>query len=258
MLFYNGLPAVFADLNGNLVKYLYNTTSSAGTAWFPKSSGNQLRAIVQNNRTLDKNGNAIYTEDIVVATLNYNSAYYLTSIVSPGRTLAFSYDSSYYLTKVSVSEYLNSKTTATTYDLAQYGYTDGILTDVYDVERQYGVHYTFTDGKCSSYYEFAGTISSHTVGGYYDIAYKPGQTTYTFANVNNGSNSGKFEDDIITVNVYDYYGRTICSYTKDGLGNVIGATAGSYVESNNFLMIYYPLHLKEDFLNNLTGGILGK
>ena len=234
MLFYNGLPAVFADLNGNLVKYLYNTTSSAGTAWFPKSSGNQLRAIVQNNRTLDKNGNAIYTEDIVVATLNYNSAYYLTSIVSPGRTLAFSYDSSHYLTKVSVSEYLNSKTTATTYDLAQYGYTDGILTDVYDVERQYGVHYDFTDGKCSSYYEFAGTISSHTVGGHYDIAYKPGQTTYTFANVNNGSNSGKFEDDIITVNVYDYYGRTICSYTKDGLGNVIGATAGSYVESNDF------------------------
>ena len=148
------------DLNGNVVKYLYNTTSSAGTAWFPKSSGNQLRAIVQNNRTLDKSGNAIYTEDIVVATLNYNSAYYLTSIVSPGRTLAFSYDSSHYLTKVSVSEYLNSKTTATTYDLAQYGYTDGILTDVYDVERQYGVHYDFTDGKCSSYYEFAGTISS--------------------------------------------------------------------------------------------------
>ena len=46
--------------------------------------------------------------------------------------------------------------------------------------------------------------------------------------------SGSLADDVYTVNVFDYYGRTVCSYMKDNAGKVHSATAGSYVDADDF------------------------
>ena len=234
LLFYNGLPAVFMDKSGNIVKYLYDTTSSSGTTWFPESTGSQLRAIVQNNALEDGSR----TPDIQVATLTYSDGY-LSSIASPGRTVYYAYETygtGKLLTAVAVSEYLNSSTNYTTYTLAEYGYTNGILTALRDTERQYGLLYTYdtVKQKYTEYYEFAGTIASHTVGGVYEITYEPRQTTYKYVGADDSGSSGSLADDVYTVNVFDYYGRTVCSYMKDSSGKVYSATAGSYVDSDDF------------------------
>ncbi|MBQ8475101.1 MAG: DNRLRE domain-containing protein, partial [Clostridia bacterium] len=159
LLFYCGLPAVYKDKNQNITKYLYNTTSSSGN-WFPDGSDDQLRAIVQNNAL----ENGLQTADIQVATLTYSDEY-LSSIASPGRTVYYAYETygtDKLLTAVAVSEYLNSSSSYTTYTLAEYGYTNGVLTDLYDTERQYGIHYTYDTAvdEYTGYYEFAGTIAS--------------------------------------------------------------------------------------------------
>ena len=231
MLYYNGLPAVYADLNGNIVKYLYNTTTSTGTSWFPQSSGNQLRGIVQQNaKGVDSSGKIVYTDTLTVATFNYNSSYYLTSIVTPGKTINYGYTNNC-LTSISVDEYLNSSTSSQNSSVAQYTYTsNGKLTDAYDPERKYGVHYDYdTNGRCTGFYEFAGTVSSKTVGAEYVLEYDEGQTTLTSLGATDSA-----LDDIHVTNVFDNLGRTICAYTKDGGGNVISSSSGSYYNKDDF------------------------
>ncbi|MBE6638633.1 MAG: DNRLRE domain-containing protein, partial [Ruminococcaceae bacterium] len=228
-LFYNGLLTLFADSKGNLIKYMYSITSSP-SGWFPYGANDTLRMVVQNNKTADG-----YSEDIVLAQLNYTSDHYLSSITSRGRTLHYIYteiagSERKQLTKITVNETVNANNSYS-YTLAEYKYTNGILTDVYDSERQYGIHYTYNNEieKYTEYYEFAGTIASHTKGSEYEIEYAPGQTSYRYL-----SASSDASDDIIIVSVFDTYGRTVNQYIQDDAGNVYGASTESFVNSDDF------------------------
>ena len=213
---------MFVDSNGNLIKYLYNTTSSSGTAWFPTAgSGNALRAIVQNNKISE----TAYSSNITLATFTYSGGY-LNTIVTSGRTLYFvyqTYNSQKLLTKVTVSETVNTSNSYS-YTLAEYGYTNGMLTTVYDTERQYGIKYTYDSSiqKYTGYYEFAGTMSSYTRGEEYTVVYKAGQTEFTCCGAQSDDS-----DDIMYVSTFDNHGRTVSSYIKDKDGKIYSASMGS-------------------------------
>jgi len=228
-VFYHGLPTVFCDSNGNLTKYLYNSTSSSGTSWLPNGDGEDiLCAIVQNNRKSDTE----YYTDIPVAAFTYSDSY-LNSITCLGRTLNFVYETvagGKLLKQITVNETVNINNSYS-YTLAEYKYTNGILSDVYDTERQYGIHYTYNNEieKYTGYYEFAGTIASHTKGSEYQITYEIGKTSYRYLGASTNDT-----DDIISVSLYDSYGRTITGYTQDVNETIYGATAGSYVNSEDF------------------------
>ena len=84
LVFVNGHLLHMEDANGNLIRlyYVYSDGTSASNG-YPSSSGSRITRIVQKNQGCS---------EITVATLNYDSAKYLTSVKDgAGRTYTLGY-----------------------------------------------------------------------------------------------------------------------------------------------------------------------
>ena len=214
--FYNGVLTYIKDKNNNYINFLYNTSSSSdsGTSWYPNSSNtNQLRFITRKNNgqssevlaTLSYSGNNLYS--IADSVGNYTYFYYtnnkLTSIKhADGKTVTYEY--------ANVSTKENHKMKSAKDD---------------ESGKKLTISYNSSIGKVNGVYEYSGTSMGAFIGVNGSFA---GKALYRWCGADRAF-SGASNDDIITTSLFDYYGRTVNTYSTDQNGIfVLGAEATRY------------------------------
>ncbi len=107
---------------------------------------------------------------------------------------------------------------------------------VYDAEAKYGVAFTYSAGKVSSYYEITSASTAAKPGAVVEVGHlENGQTLYR----DYGKNRVKDSDDILTYYTFDYAGRSANAYTTDtsnriwGASNAVHSGVGSTDKANN-------------------------
>ena len=207
MYFVNGFLTLINDANGNEIQIHY--THSDGTSasnGHPNASGDRISKIVQKN-----NGGS----SIEVATFNYNSSKWLTSI----KDAAGNY---YYFTYASgkLSQIKRGDTV-----LAQYGAGSTRMSYAYDAEAKYGVAFSYEAGKISAYYEITSASVDSKPGAIVDVSHlENGQTLYR----DYGTDRIESGDDILTYYTFDYAGRSANAYTTDTNQKILGASNAVY------------------------------
>ena len=218
MYFVNGYLTLINDANGNEIQIHYihsdGTSSSNG---HPNASGDRISKIVQKN-----NGGSAIT----VATFAYSSSNWLTSITdAAGNVYKFTYSNGrlFQITRGSTV-------------LAQYGTNSTRMSYAYDAEAKYGVAFTYSGGKVSSYYEITSASTSSKPGAIVEVGHlENGQTLYRDYGIDREKNS----NDILTYYTFDYAGRSANAYTTDtsnriwGASNAVYSGVGSTDKSNN-------------------------
>ena len=218
MYFVNGHLTLINDANGNEIQIHY--THSDGTSasnGYPNASGDRISKIVQKNT----GGSAI-----TVATFAYNSSNWLSSITdAAGNVYNFTYSSGK-LTKISRGSTV----------LAQYGAASTRMSYAYDAEAKYGVAFTYSAGKISSYYEITSASTAAKPGAIVEVGHlENGQTLYR----DYGSDRSRSDNDILTYYTFDYAGRSANAYTTDtsnriwGASNAVHSGVGSTDKANN-------------------------
>ncbi len=214
--FCNGLLVQQTDQNGNAIRYLYNGAASAsGTGWLPTSgSTNKITKIVQRN--------VGETEDLVLATLTYDSNGYLTKITDrAGNTYSYTFSGNK-LTKI----------THSVGPAVEYTYqADGKLSTAADVSGKYRMTYTYgSDGRVSGYSESAKKDSSWVYGLAAAVTGNKEKTTYTVCGPDGVLDT---DDDILTTCLFDDAGRTCNIYSANVDGSqVYGASVGKYTDTS--------------------------
>ncbi|MBP3484357.1 MAG: hypothetical protein J6K00_04590, partial [Oscillospiraceae bacterium] len=226
----------------------YNTWTFTNYGYLIKiadSNGNTTNINYANGRietiTVQADGGTAVT----VATLTYNSDNYLSEITDYRGNITH-----YFYTAGGKLEYIQyaGNTADNTADdiIVNYYYTtDGYITKTHDSESGYGLRFTYwgngysgkTINQIAEY-----TASSFDSDGTNDVlgnafhAYKPSAqlTSYRFYGQDHVSNMNDNSGDDVLVNyVFDYAGRTICSYETDSTkAEVIGSSAASYTTNS--------------------------
>ncbi len=201
--FSNGMLSYHQDANGNRVNYVLN------------GSGQIVSVTRQNS------GESLET----IATLNYNSDGYLTTIIDPaGNTTSYSYDSSGRLTGIT-----HPDGTTVTYDYN----SNSKLTKAADNESGYSMNYEYNGitGKVSKFYECGTDSTGQVVGAsvLVDGTYN-GIQSYRHCGANRVLGDG---DDIVSHHVLDYFGRTTSSYTTNAdMTKIYGASSSAYTANS--------------------------
>ena len=197
--FTDGMLSYIQDANGNKVNYVRN-------------SSNQVTSVTRQN-----NGASSET----IATLSYNSSGYLTSITDcANNTTSYTYDSSNRLTTIT---HADGTTISYTYN------GNSKLASATDNESGYSMNYEYNTqtGKVSKFYEKGGSTTGIIIG--VDGSYN-GVQSYRYSGNDRTADN---DDDIITSRVFDYYGRTISSYsTSADKGTLYGASSTQYVANS--------------------------
>ena len=218
LVFVNGHLLHMEDANGNLIRlyYVYSDGTSASNG-YPSSSGSRITRIVQKNQGCS---------EITVATLNYDSAKYLTSVKDgAGRTYTLGYKDKK-LVSISRDGTL----------LAQYGMCkenstspDTRMRYVYDAEAHYGVQFQYKDGQVrwvQEITEATSYTSTAQTGALIEMNHRvKGQTKYRDYGNDRRYNTS---DDLLTYYTFDYAGRTVNAYTTDNGGKLLGASNAVY------------------------------
>lgn len=193
--FSDGMLSYMRDANGNRVNYVRN-------------GSNQVTSVTRQN-------NGASTETI--ATLSYNGSGYLSSITdSANNTTSYSYDSSNRLITVT---HADGTTVSYTYN------SNSKLASAKDNEAGYAMNYEYNTqtGKVTKFYEIGGTTTGKIIS--VDGTYN-GVQTYRFSGSDRTINN---DDDIVTSSVFDFFGRTISSYsTTADKGTLYGASSTQY------------------------------
>ncbi|MDY4220226.1 MAG: hypothetical protein SOY32_07395, partial [Candidatus Faecousia sp.] len=218
MYFVNGFLTLINDPNGNEIQIHY--THSDGTSasnGYPNASGDRISKIVQKNT----GGTAI-----TVATFAYSSSNWLTSITdAAGNVYKLTYSSGK-LSQISRGSSI----------LAQYGTTSTRMSYAYDAEAKYGLAFSYSAGKVSSYYEITSASTTNKPGIIVDVEHlENGQTLYR----DYGNDRVRNDNDILTYYTFDYAGRSANAYTTDtsnriwGASNAVHSGVGSTDKANN-------------------------
>lgn len=193
--FSDGMLSYIQDANGNRVNYVRN-------------GSNQVTSVTRQN-----NGASAET----IATLTYNGSGYLSSITdSANNTTSYSYDSSNRLITVT---HADGTTVSYTYN------GNSKLASAKDNEAGYSMNYEYNSqtGKVTKFYEVGGTTTGKIIS--VDGTYN-GVQTYRFSGSDRTINN---DDDIVTSSVFDFFGRTISSYsTTADKGTLYGASSTQY------------------------------
>ena len=221
-VFYNGYLMSVTDSNGNAIYYVYgngNSYSGTGSAWKPSENNNQLYQIVQ----ITDGASAI-----VIATLSYDSSNRLSQITDyANRTTTYSYGSGGRLSTIT--------------------HPDGTMAVfTYEVISESDSHkYMLTARDSESSYMITLSYVSSNVGGRLVrtvIESANGTSGAGFTVVRDGSQLMHYRyygqdrtpstsDDIVVYNTFDYWGRSLCSYTRQS--HVIqGASAATYSQNS--------------------------
>ena len=218
MYFVRGYLTRINDANGNEIQIRYTQKEGQPSeAYWPSSSGDRISQIVQKN-----NGSS----EIVIATLNYDSAKFLTSIKdAAGRTYTLGYNDK---KLVSISR---DGTLLAKYGMCKENSTaaDTYMRYVYDEEAQYGIQFQYKNGQVRSVKEIteATSYTSTTqTGALIEMNHLvKGQTKYR-----DYGNDRRYDtsDDLLTYYTFDYAGRTVNAYTTDNAGRLLGASNAVY------------------------------
>ena len=236
------------------------------------SNGNKTNINYANGHIANVTVQADGGTAVTIATLTYDSNNYLTKITDyRGNVTQYSYSNAGKLYQIT---YTYGTDTAT----VNYYYTvDGYITKTYDSESNYGLRFTYWNSKrlnCVTEYTANATDAdgaNDVLGNAFHV-YKPSEqlASYRFYGPNHVSNMDEANGDDVLVNyVFDYSGRTICSYETDNTkSEVIGSSAASYTQNsgtsgkNNRLtgagamgMMYPNVYIDGGFENtwNVTG-----
>ncbi len=195
------------DLNGN-IKYFaggtlqYEQDANGNRITYQFDNSGRITGVVRKN-----SGGSNET----LATLSYNGNKLSSITDSAGNVTSFTYNGNY----LSTVTQPDGKTVS-------YTYSSGRLLSAKDNESGYSVNYEWTNGKLSRYYEKCDS----TVGVSVTVDGTRGITSYRSNGLDRTANNS---DDLISTRVFDYYGRTITSYTTNAAGTLIyGASGGKY------------------------------
>ena len=186
------------DSSGNRITYVYD------------SYDNRVNSI-----TRQLNGGTAQT----IATLSYNSIGVLTKITDGnGQETTYNYASGYKLMGFTRPD---GTTVSYTYD------SNGQLLTAKDNETLYTLTFTYDSrGLIASYSETGNTTAGASVDVYGTVGIRYYRSSGKDRVLNNA-------DDLITSYVFDYYGRTICSSTRNVSGTLIySATTDRYTANS--------------------------
>ncbi len=225
-VFHNGYLISRTDDNGNAVYIAYNENySTSNTNWKP--AADQSNRIVQ---IIEKTNAGNDTQLITAATLTYNSSNYLAQIKD-------------YANRTTTLEYSSNRLIRITHPddtKAEYQYkASGSMEAAYDSESKYGLFFTWR-GSASSGQGYRNTVdqvkeftaptvdsTNRVTGNVYHMYHNTSQLTS--ARYYGADQMAETEDDLVVYNVFDYYGRTITSYTTDWQKKkLLGVSAGAY------------------------------
>ena len=233
------------------------------------SNGNKTNINYANGHIANVTVQADGGTAVTIATLTYDSNNYLTKITDyRGNVTQYSYSNAGKLYQIAYADGT----------IVNYYYTvDGYITKTYDSESGYGLRFTYWNSKrlnCVTEYTANATDAdgaNDVLGNAFHV-YKPSEqlASYRFYGPNHVSNMDEANGDDVLVNyVFDYSGRTICSYETDNTkSEVIGSSAASYTQNsgtsgkNNRLtgagamgMMYPNVYIDGGFENtwNVTG-----
>ena len=219
LVFVNGHLLYMEDSNKNIIRlyYVYSDGSSAHNG-YPSGSGSRITRIVQKNQG---------GSEIVIATLNYDSAKFLTSVKdAAGRTYTLGYNDG---KLVSISR---DGTVIAKYGMCKEDSTapDTRMRYVYDAEAQYGVQFQYKDGQVRMLQEITEPTSylfpTSAVGAMIQLNHLvKGQAKYRDRGNDREYNTS---DDLLTYYTFDYAGRTVNAYTTDNAGRLLGASNAVY------------------------------
>ena len=226
-VFYNGYLVSETDNNGNTFYYAYNTNYVAdSTTWYPSAgvTSNQLKQIVQ---MIDNAGASLIT----LATLEYDSNGYLTKITEyAGREITYGYDSSGRLISVT---YPDGAVISYSYD------ANGRLSMAYDGESGYGLVFGYDANSFGGYtvsevreFSAASATAEKSYGNGFSLtAVSPQLSEYRYYGADHVAGTS---DDLNVSYLFDFWGRTISSYTTGADGETLyGVTASAYYDNND-------------------------
>ncbi len=197
------------------------------------SNGNKTNINYANGHIANVTVQADGGTAVTIATLTYDSNNYLTKITDyRGNVTQYSYSNAGKLYQITYADGT----------IVNYYYTvDGYITKTYDSESGYGLRFTYWNSKrlnCVTEYTANATDAdgaNDVLGNAFHV-YKPSEqlASYRFYGPNHVSNMDEANGDDVLVNyVFDYSGRTICSYETDNTkSEVIGSSAASYTQNS--------------------------
>ena len=219
-VFHNGYLISSTDSNGNAIYYAYNSNyNSSGTAWKPTTgTANQLVQIVEKT---DLSTASLRT----LATLSYNSDGTLSTITDyANRTTSFSYNSYGHLTQITHPD-------GTT---ASYTYTDtGYMTRATDSENGCGLSIAYSSNIQGGYTvgcveEFAGSEYGNS---FWINRLSPQKMSCRYYGIDGIPRTA---DDLVVYSVFDYWGRTVNSYTMDSYDEKLyGVSTATYTANKS-------------------------
>lgn len=197
--FSGGLLNYSQDANGNRITY-------------NRDSSNRVTTVT---RTL--NGSSAET----IATLTYNSSGYLIKIVdSAGNTTSFAYSG----VKLTQITHADGTTVSYTYD------SSGRMLTAKDNESSYSMTYTYdSQSLINSFTEKAGS----TTGASVKASGASGVRTYRYCGKDRTIQTTNTGDDLITSDVFDYFGRTISSSTRSADSKLIYSASAAQYSTNS-------------------------
>ena len=200
--FTNGRLSGICDSNGNSQTIEYDSAGRVVRVYAKPDGGTQVK----------------------VAELSYNAQGYLVSVTDyRSQVTSYGYDAAGRLTEITHPD--GTK--------ASYGYdAKGYLSRLCDGESGRGLAVTYAENgygrMVSSVREFAG---AELYGGGFELTKPTGQLTeYRYYGVDHTANTS---DDLRLSFVFDYAGRTICSYSRNSDGKrMLGASTASYTQND--------------------------
>ena len=226
-IFIYGYLSQMIDSNGNMVVLLYDTTtySSSTTTWHPKNSAgtsqNQLKRIVY----VPDGGSAI-----TIATLTYDSTTKrLTSITDrASRKIEFTVSSAGYMTRIKDPDGYS----------AYYIHTadPSRIKAAYDDEADYGLtfeYHTKNKNTIMSYCDFTGSdVYNDSTWTIQNKLYASYDTQLSRFRHTGADQAVETDDDILSMYVFDTFGRTITVRSEDNGKNTLGAAGGTYTANS--------------------------
>ena len=197
--FSGGLLSYSQDANGNRITY----------------NRDSLNRVTSVTRTL--NGSSAET----IATLTYNNYNYLLSITdNAGNTTSFAYGG----VKVTQITHADGTTVSYTYD------SSGRMLTAKDNESSYSMTYTYdSQSLISNFTEKAGS----TTGASVKASGASGVRTYRYCGNDRIIQTSDTGDDLITSDVFDYFGRTISSSTRSADSKLIYSASAAQYSTNS-------------------------
>ena len=231
MFFRDGILTWEKDAYGNGIYYCYNGNSFAlsSTAWQPSNTvHNRLTRIYRYNTGSTKDPELLAKLDYYTGNETTGPEGFLWKITNEAGLIAtLTYETENGVTYLSSVTYPDSET-------SYYDYTNGLLTDVYDAESNYGFTFEFNEAKqiqqYQEYYKITGTNTKQT-----------GATVTCWNGLGKrcayrdwGANRIKGDADDLRLEIeFNRMGHTICTYvTGNDTSEIYGSSAAEYMEKD--------------------------